>query len=162
MNECMNTILHMYLPWVGLRTDERVLPINHVLTAVGHVRRGSDGRPAIYASPKFPYFLSLVTKAGMIQKLNQRWGALLGFPDTKAGMIQKLNQRWRTLLFPETKAGMIQKLNQRWGAVLGWGVLLSAAAVGVIGLAAWKYVFRCPCWGAGGRVGLQRMGVLVG
>ncbi|CAI5509992.1 unnamed protein product [Closterium sp. Naga37s-1] len=87
----------MYLPQVGLRTDERVLPINHELTAVGHVRRGSDGRPAIFASPKFPYFL-----------------------------------------FPETKAGMIQKLNQRWGALLGWGVLLSAAAAGIIGLAVWK------------------------
>ncbi|CAI5522634.1 unnamed protein product [Closterium sp. Naga37s-1] len=92
----LHVLIGKRLP-VGLRTDERVLPINHELTAVGHVRRGSDGRPAIFASPKFPFFL-----------------------------------------FPETKAGMMQKLNQRWGALLGWGVLLSAAAAGVIGLAVWK------------------------
>ncbi|CAI5972658.1 unnamed protein product [Closterium sp. NIES-64] len=92
----LHVLIGKRLP-VGLRTDERVLPINHELTAVGHVRRGSDGRPAIFASPKFPFFL-----------------------------------------FPESKAGMMQKLNQRWGSLLGWGVLLSAAAAGVIGLAVWK------------------------
>ncbi|CAI6008000.1 unnamed protein product [Closterium sp. NIES-65] len=89
----LHVLIGKRLP-VGLRTDERVLPINHELTAVGHVRRRSDGRPAIFASPKFPFFL-----------------------------------------FPESKAGMMQKLNQRWGSLLGWGVLLSAAAAGVIGLA---------------------------
>ncbi|GJP46070.1 hypothetical protein CLOM_g5406 [Closterium sp. NIES-68] len=92
----MHVLIGKRLP-VGLRTDERVLPINQEVTAVGHVRRGSDGRPAIFASQRFPYFL-----------------------------------------FPETKAGMIQKLNQRWGALLGWGVLLSATAAGVIGLAVWR------------------------
>ncbi|CAI5972704.1 unnamed protein product [Closterium sp. NIES-64] len=87
------------------------------------------------------------TKAGMIQKPNERWGALLGwgglgcmltanllyypflpsfssFPESKAGMIQKPNERWGALLgFPESKAGMIQRLNERWGALLGWGGL---------------------------------------
>ncbi|CAI5479902.1 unnamed protein product [Closterium sp. Yama58-4] len=64
---------------LGLRTDERVLPINHDLTAVGHVRFGSNGRPAIFASPKLPYFLISDTKEGMLQRLNREWRMLLGW-----------------------------------------------------------------------------------
>ncbi|CAI7933085.1 unnamed protein product [Closterium sp. NIES-54] len=81
---------------LGLRTDERVLLINHEVTAVGHVRFGSDGRPAIFASPKLPYFL-----------------------------------------FSGTKVGMLQRLNREWGVLLGWCLLLSAAAVGLVGFALW-------------------------
>ncbi|CAI5510722.1 unnamed protein product [Closterium sp. Naga37s-1] len=73
----LHVLIGKRLP-VGLRTDERVLPINHELTAVGHVRRRSDGRPAIFASPKFPSLPIPETKAGMIQKLNQRWGCAAG------------------------------------------------------------------------------------
>ncbi|CAI5479897.1 unnamed protein product [Closterium sp. Yama58-4] len=62
---------------VGMHTEEKVLPINHEVTAVGHVRFGSDGRPAIFASPKFRYFLFSDTKAGMLQKLNHEWAVQL-------------------------------------------------------------------------------------
>ncbi|CAI5510744.1 unnamed protein product [Closterium sp. Naga37s-1] len=73
----LHVLIGKRLP-AGLRTEERALPINHVLTAVGHVRFGSDGRPAIFASPKLPFFLSSDSKAGMLQKLDRQWGVLLG------------------------------------------------------------------------------------
>ncbi|CAI7926952.1 unnamed protein product [Closterium sp. NIES-54] len=73
----LHVLIGKRLP-AGLRTEERALPINHVLTAVGHLKFGSDGRPAIFASPKLPFFLFSDSKAGMLQKLDRQCGVLLG------------------------------------------------------------------------------------
>ncbi|CAI5994418.1 unnamed protein product, partial [Closterium sp. NIES-65] len=72
----LHVLIGKRLP-AGLRTEERALPINHLLTAVGHVKFGSDGRPAIVASPKLPFFLFSDSKAKMLQKLDRQCGVLL-------------------------------------------------------------------------------------
>ncbi|CAI5972717.1 unnamed protein product [Closterium sp. NIES-64] len=54
---------------LGMRSEHRVLPVNHALTAVGHVHVSKDGRAALVPSPCLPFFLLNESREGALQRL---------------------------------------------------------------------------------------------
>ncbi|GJP85715.1 hypothetical protein CLOP_g15821 [Closterium sp. NIES-67] len=57
---------------IGVRSEERVLPVNHALTAVGHVHISKGGRAALVPSPHLPFFLLNESRDAALQRLQQR------------------------------------------------------------------------------------------
>ncbi|CAI5476637.1 unnamed protein product [Closterium sp. Yama58-4] len=57
---------------LGMRSEHRILPVNHTLTAVGHVHVSKDGRAALVPSSRLPYFLLNESREAALQRLRQQ------------------------------------------------------------------------------------------
>ncbi|CAI5938714.1 unnamed protein product [Closterium sp. NIES-64] len=57
---------------LGMRSEHRVLPVNHALTAVGHVHVSKDGRAALVPSSHLPFFLLNESREAALQRLQQQ------------------------------------------------------------------------------------------